>query len=229
MGFGILFIGYIFMSLFSLNPFGDIAQLLGFSIILFALFKLSPYAKNFKIAKYVTVPLVLACAFSSVTTIIQKLGVEISLGIGFEQIFSLAFAVLFFIFHLFLLFGIREIAKFTELPKISEKAIRNFIVGAFYFVLTFAGSLDTPFKEDFAKYFGMPTLVIGLIWYALNIVLIYSAYMWICLEGDEDMERKRSKFEFVNKLNDAFDKKEEEAIKSTIEYAHSKKRKKKKK
>ena len=229
MGFGILFIGYIIMSLFSLNPFGDIAQLIGFAVIFYALLKLSPYAKNFMIAKYVTLPLVLTSAFSSVVTVMGKLGADTSFTRPFDGALSAAVAVLFFAFHLFLLFGIREIAKFTELTKIAERAVRNFVVGAFYFALTLVGSLDTPFKEDFAKYFGMPTLVIGLVWYVLNIILIYSSYMWICLEGDEDMERKKSRFEFVNKFNDAFDKKEEEAIRSTIEYAHSKKRKKKKK
>lgn len=229
MGFGILFLGYIIMSVFSLNPFGAIAQLLGYSIITYALVKLSPYAKNFKIAVYTVIPLTATSAFSSVLTVCERIGLGTSGLDGVKEILGPVVAVLVFAFHLFLLFGIREIAIFTELPKIADRAVRNFVVGVFYFALTLIGSFDIPALADFAKYFGLPTLLIGLLWFVLNIVLIYSCYMWICLEGDENMERKRSRFEIINKLNDAFDKKEEEAIKSTIEYAHSKKRKKKKK
>ncbi len=229
MGFGILFFGYIIMSVFSLNPFGALAQLIGYSVMLWALVKLSPYAKNFRIAKYTVIPLIATSVFSSVLTVSEKLGVSTSGFDAVKEMLNPVVAVLVLVFHFFLLFGIRELALFTELSKLADRATRNFVVGVFYYALTLFGSLDTPIKGDFATYFGLPTLVIGLVWFVLNIVLIYSCYMWICLEGDENMERKRSRFEFINKLNDAFDKKEEDAIKSTLEYAHSKKRKKKKK
>ena len=228
MGFGILFFGYIIMSVFSLNPFGDIAQLIGYSLIFYALLKLSPYTRGFKIAKYTAVPLALYSLFSSVLTLASKAGVDISVFDGAKLVLKPIVAVLVFAFHLFLLWGIRELAKTTELTKIADKAVRNFVVGAFYFALSVFGMINTPIQEDFAKYFGLPTLLIGLVWYILNIMLIYSCYMWICLEGDEDMARKPSRFAFINKLNDAFDKKEEEAIKSSVEYANKKKRKKKK-
>ena len=228
MGFGILFIGYIIMSVFSLNPFGDLAQLVGYSVILYALLKLSPYAKNFVYAKYTAFPLILYSAYASVLTVIDKLGFNTAGMDGAKIYLKPIVAIIVFAFHLFLLFGIRELAKLTELAKLSDKAVRNFIVGVFYFALSVFGMLNTPIKEDFTKYFGLPTLLIGLVWYILNIILIYSCYMWICLEGDEDMARKPSRFAFINRLNDSIDQKEKEAIQRTVEHARKKRRKKKK-
>lgn len=229
MGFGILFIGYLIASVLSINPFGDITRLIGFSIILFALVKLSPHAKGFRAAKYFSLALILASGASGALTLAERFGADVGAFALTKQILLYSVTVLFYAFHLFLLFGIRELARAVELSKLADKALRNFIIGSFYFVLTFVGSLDTPFKESFANYLGLPTLVIGLVWYILNAVLIYSCYMWICLEGDENMERKKSRFEFVNKINEALDKKEENAMKSTVEYVNSKKNKKKKK
>ena len=175
-----------------------------------------------------SISLALYSVYSSALTVVSKLGVDVLAFDGAKIYIKPLVAIMVFAFHMLLLFGIRELATATELPKLSEKAIRNFVVGAFYFALSVFGTLNTPIKEDFTKYFGLPTLLIGLVWYILNIILIYSCYMWICLEGDEDMARKPSRFAFINRLNDSLEKKEQEAIRQTVERAREKRRKKKK-
>ena len=52
--------------------------------------------------------------------------------------------------------------------------------------------------------------------------------MWICLEGDEDMERKESKFSFLNKLHNTESKIEERIVNQKEAERHSKEQNKNK-
>lgn len=225
MGFGILFIGYIITFIFSLNPYGYVAELIGYIFMLAALCKLAPYSKNFRYAKYTAFPSIAIFAFLSFAQIAPKLGFEVQF--DFINVVNVIMVALVFIYHYFLLFGIRDIAKETEIVKIKEKSVRNFIVGVFYYVLTVISYLPFSFRENFIKYFGLSVTLFGFVWFVMNIILIYSCYMWICLEGDEDMECKKSRFAFVNKLRDDFNRKEEENVRSSIDYIKSKRKKKK--
>ena len=60
----------------------------------------------------------------------------------------------------------------------------------------------------------------------LNLVMLFSCYMRICEEGDEDMPTRPSKIKLVNKMNDALNKKQEQIIESQRQYQEEKAKKK---
>ena len=61
-------------------------------------------------------------------------------------------------------------------------------------------------------------LIFQLIYTVLNSFLIFKCYAMICPEGEEDMHRKPSRFEFVNKLREKQDEREQRAIESTKQF-----------
>ena len=65
-------------------------------------------------------------------------------------------------------------------------------------------------------------ILLLLISMALYLVMIFSCYMYICPEGDEDMPRHESKFDFVNKMRNESDRRTEQAVRETEEYVRKK-------
>ena len=61
-----------------------------------------------------------------------------------------------------------------------------------------------------------------VVYSAINCFLIFKCYAMICPEGQEDMPRKKSKFEFVNKIREKKDAKEEKAIEDMKNYYEEK-------
>ena len=69
----------------------------------------------------------------------------------------------------------------------------------------------------------------NLVWIVLQIVLIFSCYARICDEGDVEMERKPSRFAFVNKFRAELDAKQEKARRESEEYKREKMEKRREK
>ena len=87
---------------------------------------------------------------------------------------------------------------------------------------------NTVFQND--KAFFMTLLMIFQIIYAVfNMLLIFKCYAMICPEGEEDMKRKPSRFEFINKMREKQDEREQRAIDSTKAYLEKKKQEKEEK
>ena len=65
-------------------------------------------------------------------------------------------------------------------------------------------------------------MILQVIYAVFNAFLILKCYAMICPEGEEDMHRKPSRFEFVNKMREKQDEREQRAIESTKEYFEKK-------
>jgi len=206
MGFGVLFIGYIFTYLFSMTPFNFISDLVGNALILCAALLLSRHNRFFKYAGYTSAAVFLCAAVNVVVRFVPQSAVTTVL--EYVKIFAV------FLFHFTLLKGISTIAKETELPKIVRKAGRNTYITVTYFMFSLFLLLPFPEKiaNEFTMFIAFPVFVLGLIWLFLNSTLIYSCYMWICLEGDEDMETKESRFQTVNKISNKLSSIEDKAF-----------------
>jgi protein-S-isoprenylcysteine O-methyltransferase Ste14 len=130
-------------------------------------------------------------------------------GIGYaDQLVSL-------FFQSAMLYAIRAIAKETEVRTISDHAIRNFVFLCMYCV-AYAVGLFLPEEALRAR-----SVTSGIVWILylavilLNLLLIFSAYRWICDEDDVEMEQKPSRFAFVNRFRE---KNEEKNRKASAEY-----------
>ena len=236
MGFGILLTGYFMTYLMSVSLFGYLIRFIGYGLMLYSFTKLKNYHKAF------TLPLAAAGVMLVVTLadIYAKLGQflyenlvinSFSLPAGFEMAVGYADDALVFVFHACLLYAIRCIAKDTEDEKISYNSVRNFVFLAFYYVVYVVTLLPIASLDEFKKYFSLPVILLYFVCLILNVVLLISCYARICDEADVDMPMKKSRFAFINKLNEREAKAAEENAafaKQKAEEIYQKRRNKKK-
>ena len=205
MGFGFLFIGYFAAFI----GFISFARLFGYGVMLLATKKLKQYNTAFGYLE-------LACGFmltvSLASSVVDLLNMLMGDGyVADAVVMAIRNAEIFLscAFSLLMLWCIKRIADETEEKKISFGAVRNCVFILIYAV-AYAISL---LPLGFTKYFSLPLLLVQLTWIILNLVLIFSCYAKICDESDVEMERKPSRFAFVNEMraqSDARQKEKEE-------------------
>lgn len=227
MGFGWLFIGYFVATLMSINIAGTFIRLLGYGIVIFAAGKLKRYNGAFAYFQIATGFMLAVSLLLAVSDVFDFLYAEMFIQTevfpkSFDKVFALIELCASLIFNGFMLYAIRAIAIETEVSKIAVNAVRNAIFIALYFVLNVIAYLPLPFAQTYASLLGAPVLLLYFVWIVLNLVLIYSCYVRICDENDVDMERKPSKFAFVNKMRAEFDAKEKKATEETAQYRREK-------
>ena len=110
-------------------------------------------------------------------------------------------AVLKLIYTSLLLKGIETLAFELDIPSLRIKAFRNRLFTYLYYALNICTQLNNATLAEFTRYALLPVMLFGIVYLILNAILFYSCYMWICLEGEEDMDRKDSKFELLNRLH----------------------------
>ena len=223
MGFGYLFIGYlitfvIYLTVNSLG-FGGVALLLGYGVMFYALNTLTLYHKAFAYAKWVQLPLALTAVYS----LLSSLSEQLLLGIPFvtptvDAVFEWITFLLLIFFNIALLFGIRMLAREVELMHIAVKAVRNSVFVGLYAVLTLIARLPI-LPEHFKAYLTLPIVMLDVVWIVLNLLLLISCTKNICPAGDEDQPPKRSRFEWINRIGDTYEKNRQRAIDSTTREA----------
>ena len=183
MGFGILFFSHLLMFFFKgVDVFPDV---IAYAVMAWALYKLRPHAPGFRTAfaaMYAVLPL---SAFSDVIQILSAAGVSLPspLRTAAAVVTSLGLVTVYWL----TLVGIEFLSNDVGRPKLAQRAVRCRILTAVYIAVMAVYSLDLPFMENFNRYVGIIYLFLGLGWVAYIGVMYYSCYMWICLEGDEDM------------------------------------------
>ncbi len=227
MGFGLLFLGYFIATLMSINMLGSLFRIVGYSIILIAAGKLNKYNRSFRFLEAASVLMILVSVFIASADVCDFLYSELIIKFnpfGTDFISVMGYAEMFasLVFNSLMLYAIREIAKETDVIKIVASAFRNFVFICIYYVLYFIGVLPFEFSKEYAKFFSAPVLILYFVWIVLNLVLIYSCYAKICDENDVEMQRKPSRFSFVNNMRAKFDEREQKAFKEHAEYKREK-------
>ena len=194
MGFGWLFIGYFVSTMMVLNPFGYLFRPIGYAIMSYAFLRLKEYHRDFWYALGASVLMLGIAGVMAVDGLFAFMPETAAYAVGYtEMIGSL-------IFHAALYWGIRAIAKETEVEKISFAAVRNFIFFAVYNLLYAIAKLPFDFASEYAKIMSAPVVLLYFACLVLNLILIFSCYMRICDVADVDMEQKPSRFAFVNRM-----------------------------
>ena len=195
MGFGLVFVGYLFMYSFPYRGFDITPDIIGFLIAYYGLKKLKDYGcffDNLYLYMRVLIPV-------SFLTFVFQLFTLLGFDLAFLSVWNSAYSVFLFVYTLFLLISIYKIAEDTEIGTIKLKAKRNMFIGVVYYVLVFF--FELPFRVVFKinEYlttrfaFGTVLFLVGYIWLFLNLALIFNCYMRICEPGDEDMPEKPKK------------------------------------
>ncbi|MBE6633300.1 MAG: hypothetical protein E7620_03035 [Ruminococcaceae bacterium] len=225
MGFGYLLIGYLIAFLLKLLAsglgIGGFALLLGYGMMCWGLTRLKLFCRSFAFGEWSLYPLLLIALYRCATDLATVF-------LWDHPIFTGAFAtvvmwvelIFIVIFHAAVLSAIRELAMQLELKHIAGAAIRNTVIVALYAVLYLIYALPVGLSETVKPYLGLSLTVLNLLWLILNLLLFLACAKDICAEGDEEIEPKRYRWEFLNRVGDRFSenlKKAEETNKEEIE------------
>lgn len=232
MGFGLLFIGYFLTMINSpiFGLFGTLIRAGGCALMICAAVKLGKYNKAFDLT---FIGAILMAAMSAVLIAINIDGLLYNSLITSDKLFSdFAKTVvgyveqgISFVFNSFLLWGILKISKETEVKKITVAAIRNYIFVCAYYLLYVISFLPFNGIRSAQSEFAVITWILYFVWIGLNLFLLFNCYATICDEDDLEMERKPSKFDFVNKFRDEFDKKSQKAREADMLYRQERRQK----
>ena len=196
MGFAWMFLGYILLLGTNFEIVGvtlDVTpDVIGFLLLSHGFSVASRYCDCFKVSKIlgtVGIPLsivYLTAELSSSLEIFQLSSTWLS-------VINYGYAVFKLIFSLCLLYSLYLISAQTGVEKLRKKSIRLALYTAFFF---FAEHFLPSFLPrlgivlEASKISGLQMLL-NICCIAINATLIFGCYMWICLEGDEDMPDNR--------------------------------------
>ncbi|MBE6576007.1 MAG: hypothetical protein E7654_07040 [Ruminococcaceae bacterium] len=221
MGFGLLFLGYLIAFLLYLNPYAAVTRLIGYCVIFAALTKLRRHNRWFAFSQTAAIPLMVLALVDSVidiTTRIMGEGTPAAMTAATGGI-ETAMTLLLLVFHVCLLMAVYTIAQDTDLPSLAAAARRNIVLIAAYAVLHGIWSLPVKLGDSYTVTLSLMVFVLQLIWTVADLILIFRCYMWICLEGDEDMAQKPSRFAFVNRFREKFERHNQKAAAEAEAYA----------
>lgn len=191
MGFGLLFIGYLFAFGFTsgANYIVSIVGIVGSVFLFTASKKLSLYSTSFKVARYASGALGVSYTLNTVLQLLQTYGIFASDTIFLKVGRMLIIASVFF-FNFLMYKGIADIAVNVGDKKLSVSAYRDLILMIVYYLFIGLSATVSVHWAQYAPILSFISTVLGLIWLVLSVWLVMSAYMRICLPGDEDMPMK---------------------------------------
>ena len=224
MGFGYLFIGYLIAFVIRVTlqalGIGGLALLVGYGLMLLGLMELSRYHTAFSWAKWTLIPLLLTAVYDTVASLDKLFLWNLPIfGSTASTLFSWLTFLLIMFFNLTVLYAIRMLAREVELKNTEIFAVRNSIFVGLYAVLYLLGNMPLAVMRDFRGYMTMPMVLLNLVWITCNLLLFLSCMKNICRAGDEDMPPKRYRFEWINKIGDAYEDNRRRAIDRTTQEA----------
>ncbi len=214
MGFGWLLIGYFVSTLMTINQAGNLLRCVGLLIMLVASRKLCRYHQAFDrmslgLLLPLGVSLILAVGDGS-EFLYQNLVLQAPLlGESARTVLGYAKQIADFLLGATMLYAIRAIAKETEVKKISDRAVRNFVFLCLYGGVVGVSYLCMDVKNP--TILATLTIAMWLLYFAvifLDLALIFSCYRWICDEDDVEMEQRPSRFAFINEYRRQRDEKQ---------------------
>lgn len=244
MGFGLLFIGYFITFLMSINSFGFIFELIGYTVMLYAVSKLSEYKHHIRLVIYPIMGMALCSLYSAVVLIhteFMPLPLPL-LNTVTVFIFSSIGAVSTVAFHIFLLLPIRSIAKDVGDKSLAASSVLVLVtsclgcsaepIGAVIGAAVahaastsqnasvgIIGGADGP-TAIFVSNTALPfvPLFAQIIFPLLTLVFLFFCYMRICAPEDVEMQQKPSRFAFINRLREKQAEREAETARERAEY-----------
>ena len=198
MGFAWMFLGYILLLGTNFEIVGvtlDVTpDVIGFLLLSHGFSVASRYCDCFKVSKVlgtVGVPLSLVYLTAELSSSLEIF----PLSGAWLSVINYGYSVFKLIFSLCLLYSLYLITAQTGVEKLRKKSIRLALYTAlFFFAEHFLPSFLPRFGIvlDASKISGLQMLM-NICCIVINATLIFGCYMWICLEGDEDMPDNRKR------------------------------------
>ena len=215
MGFGLLFIGYFFYLPLSYKGFDMLPDIIGVLIMLSAFGRLVRYCPDVRFFRYARITLFPLAAMSIGRLVCQAALVSGKLSETLDKWLYTPLTYVYIaaigVYHVFMLLGINSLSKTVELPKLAARSVRVLSLTAVYYLAQVLSSVGVFGKiaEMTAKpnvlltYINAAIYLIGLVWMLLVWTLIYSCYMKICLEGDEEMPYRDNVYDRIKAYLDS--------------------------
>ncbi|MBR4255841.1 MAG: hypothetical protein IKQ18_01655 [Clostridia bacterium] len=194
MGFGIIFIGYLFTVFdtgFIVNEallvfVCKILTVIGYTVLIFGLSKFSKYSTFAKYSYYGAFALDAAMIFEAVIQglwFFKIMDEKTMVGIRFYSFTVIA--VLFALVHILLMYAVFDMGRQTECEKVRKRGVRSVAATAAFCIMNIAASLPVNLGDIFAiiRYGLFIVLII------LNATTLYTAYKYICLDTELEAEQ----------------------------------------
>lgn len=201
MGFGTLFFGYFAMFAFTLSPYYFFADILGALVAIWAYVRLAEYNRYFRGAIAATFGFLALCGVNAASLMfsLYETGGTVDLGVSVGK--EAAACVM----HVFFFLGTRGICLGADAAKLKAKTERNFVLTMSAYLATFAVlALNRVIGEELAPV-GFMLLLFRIVVIVFNLALIYQCFGILIPADEDENEKKRSRFAFVNALSDKFD------------------------
>ena len=233
MGFAWMFLGYILLLGTNFEILGvtlDITpDVVGFLLLSHGFSIASRYCDCFRISKImgnIGVPLALLYLTAELSYSLEFF----PLSDGWLTVINYGYAIFKLAFSLCLLYSLYLISAQTGVEKLRKKSIRLAIYTAIFF---FAEHFLPSFLPrmgivlDASQTAGLQMLL-NICCILINATLIFGCYMWICLEGDEDMPDNRkhkykTPFDYFDRARAEADLKKAENKNASRTHRHKKK------
>ena len=186
MGFGCLFIGYFFANM--MPPVGSplsITKLLGYPLMVAALYRLAPYHKRFLYSFFVSLAMLPFAVYYGMYGL-YTFGVFPAyafLSGTFYNVVHIVYLGVSLVLHVLLLLAIAGLSLELKQNELRTGAWRNMTFVGVYFLLRFLMLLPTPVMQRLVG----AALLVWLAMIFMNLFLLFKCYRYICPEGDEDM------------------------------------------
>ncbi len=213
MGFGYLFIGCFFLIFFPLSRIDLLPNLavIGCLLMFAGLKRLIFYCgdnRGFKRALPSLIALLAVSVISLGFDIAKMCGVlPDKLDIYIDPTVNAVYALVSCLFIFMLFGGIYKLSKQVGLPALAKRTAWMMAVTAVYSVseiTSFVCSLTMQFVETpsdgfiaLTGYLGLFSFLLAYLTTFLNLALIFTCYIRICLEGDEDMPYREDIFDKI--------------------------------
>ena len=197
MRFGILFFGYLWLFVckgFEMYPdiLPDIVpNIVAYTLMLYSLLKLEEQNRYFKSARKILHFIIVFVLFYDLYRIYNFTSTPIENDIINNVIssYKILSSLAFLLYHYYFFKGIGILATDVNLPGIKKSSQFNFYFYLAVNLLLIISQLRL--FSDYSQYIGIVYVLLNFIWLILTCVMVYRCYMWICLEGDEDMSKRK--------------------------------------
>ncbi len=192
MGLGQLFIGYILVSLFTYAPTFFITDLVGAFVMHEALQKLRRHAPKFKYTIWAVYALFCLATVQCVYYALHYVGITETLNSSITKLLDIARQIVMLGYTALMLLSLEELARSVGDGKLGDRCRRNMWYYIAVFVLSLSLSFEIDGLSEYAAYvsaFSATVFLLKFLCAVLVPAVIYSCYMWICLEGDRDMSK----------------------------------------
>lgn len=236
MGFGYLLMGYLVSFLLKMTAgalgVGSLLLLLGYGLMWSGLRSLRMFCRSFAYAEWVLYPMVALALYHGAEDLSALLFWELPILAATQSAVAWVEFFLIMVFHAALLSAIREIAMEVDLNRIASATVRNMIILALYAVVYILYFVPGLIGDSVRGYLTLSMTLLNLAWIICDLLLLLNCTKSIAPEGQEEIEEKRYKWEFLNRVGDRFSenmKKATESNRDAIEDHLRKKQEKKQK